>query len=148
MKRTIDLVVVFASMLVLGLVHNAHAGEGNTCTNATLKGPYGLIASGTVFTQGLNAQVSVLTFDGERNVSIIGTNVSEQRGVEHITAETPGAVGTYTVNPNCTGSYALGVRTFDFVIVDGGKEILQIATLDPPRSVVTGVLKKQFPQQN
>src|SRR5260370_23295040 len=139
-------------MFVMGLMPNAHAEEGNRCTNATLKGPYGLIASGTVFTQGLTAgltaQVSVITFDGERNVSIIGTNVSEQRGVEHITAETPGAVGTYTVNPNCTGSYALGVRTFDFVIVDGGKEILQIATLDPPRRVVTGVLKKQFPQQD
>src|SRR5260370_16929364 len=116
MKRTIDLVVVFASMFVLGLVHNAHAGEGNTCTNATLKGPYGLIASGTVFTQGLTAQVSVITFDGERNVSIIGTNVSEQRGVEHITAETPGPVGTYTVNPNCTPPYALPFQPFDFVI--------------------------------
>src|SRR5260370_30203998 len=102
-------------MFVMGLMPNAQSEEGNRCTNATLKGPYGLIASGTVFTQGLTAgltaQVSVITFDGERNVSIIGTNVSEQRGVEHITAETPGAVGTYTVNPNCTGSYALGVRT-------------------------------------
>ncbi len=142
MKRTIDLVVVFASMFVLCLVPNAHAGEGNRCTNATLKGPYAAIASGTVFGQGLTAAVSV-TFDGERNASLIGTNVSEQRGVEHITT-----AGTYTVNPNCTGSYALGVRTYDFVILDGGKEILQIATLDQPRRVMTGVLKKQFPQQD
>ncbi len=87
-------------------------------------------------------RVNVVTFDGGGNASIIGTGVSEQRGVEHITG-----AGTYTVNPNCTGSLAFGVRTYDFVIVDGGKEILQIATFEP-RRVVTWVLKRQFPQQD
>jgi hypothetical protein len=64
-------------------------------------------------------------------------------GVQHVTD-----TGTYTVNSDCTGSSVIGVRTFDFVIIDNGQEILQIATLAQPRRVVTWVLQRQFPRQD
>jgi hypothetical protein len=144
MKPTITSLVVFASLFVLGVAPDLYAGEERTCTNGTLEGPYGAIANGTVFGQGLTALVGVITFDGTGNQSIAGTNVSEDRGVQQISD-----IGTYTVNPDCTGSSVFGTgRTFDFVIVDGGNEILQIATLEEPRRVVTWVLKKQFPRHH
>jgi hypothetical protein len=142
-KRTIASLVVFASMLVLVLAPNVRAGEDKRCTNATLEGPYGAISNGTVFGQGLTAQVGIWTFDGNGNAALAGTNVSEDKGVQHVTD-----TGTYTVNSDCTGSSVIGVRTFDFVIIDNGQEILQIATLAQPRRVVTWVLQKQFPRQD
>ncbi len=70
MKRAIASLVVFASMFVLGLVPNAHAGEDKRCTNATLEGRYGALANGTVFGRGLTALVGVITFDGKGSDAI------------------------------------------------------------------------------
>jgi hypothetical protein len=112
-----------------------------------MSGPYGFVMKGTIFGRGLVAGVGVITFDGKGNWALDSTTVSEDMGVQHIT----NPAGTYKVNAACTGSAALqgsqGLATFDFVIIDGGKEILQIATQEAPRRVVTWVLKKQFPQQ-
>ncbi len=68
------------------------------------------------------------TFDGRGQFTAVGTVVfeDERLGISHI--DFPGEC---TVNPNCTGSLVdLGrLRgTADFVIVDGGKEIMQITT--------------------
>ena len=56
--------------------------------------------------------------------------------------------GSYTVNADCRGSASLektplGTANWEFVIVGGGNEVLQIATT-PPREAVLWVLKKQF----
>ncbi len=138
MKRTNGLLVIFASLFALGMVPNLQAEEDRICTNATLRGPYVAITHGTIFDdRGLSAGVGVLTFDGEGKWSGAVTFVDEGRGVHR---DTPS--GTYTVNPDCTGSSAL----FDFVILDGGKEVHMIITR--PDRVVTWVLKRQFPRHH
>lgn len=114
------------------------------CTEASLNGSYGLIGHGTNVARGLEVAVGVITFDGSGHWSLAVTEVHLDTDVEHITNPN----GTYTVNPDCTGSLELptqiGLGTWDFVIADGGNEILQIATTADPIRVVTSVLRKQF----
>lgn len=114
-----------------------------TCTNATLNGSYGFRLNGTIFARGLLAGVGVITFDGKGQLSLRGTVVFQDTGLSH-----PDFTGSYTVNPDCTGSsndLGGGGGTFAFVIVDGGNRILQIATR--PDRAVTYVLEKQFPRR-
>lgn len=71
------------------------------------------------------AEVGIIRFDGKGHWSHNATLVS-QGAVRHVSRD-----GAYTVNPNCTGSSELKAReiyTFDFVILDNGKELMQIAT--------------------
>jgi len=71
--------------------------------------------------------VGVLAFDGAGTLSVSFTDV--QQGVA--STETDG--GTYTVNPDCTGSIltttgpSAGI-TFNMVIIGGGAEIFGINT--------------------
>jgi hypothetical protein len=75
------------------------------------------------------ALVGVITFEDRGNLSLAETNVREDNEVQRITD-----TGTCTVNADCTGSSVFGTgRTFDFVILDRGNELLQIATLEEPR---------------
>src|SRR5712692_1412441 len=99
------------------------AQRNGGCSEATLNGSYGLLLNGTIFGRGLLGGAGVLTFDGEGNDTYAATLVTEDMGVQHVTS-----VGNYQVNPDCAGSRVNGAATFDFVIVDGGKEVLQIAT--------------------
>ncbi len=107
------------------------------CANATLEGRYGLTLNGKIRDRGLIGGAGFLTFDGKGSVSYAATLASEDTGVEHVTNE-----GSYTVNPDCTGSSLLGTSaSYDFVIVGDGEEILQVATRSD--RVVTWTLKKQ-----
>jgi len=104
----------------------------------------GFKLNGTIFARGLLVGVGVITFDGKGHLSLRGTVIFQDTGLSH-----PNFTGIYTVNPDCTGSsndFGGGGGTFDFVIVDGGNEILQIATR--PDRAVTYVLKKQFPRRD
>ena len=59
-------------------------------------------------------------------------------------------VGTYVVNPDCTGSMALFVSplnatvNLDFVIDDNGAELRAIATGNVTGNTETRVYRKQF----
>ncbi len=161
MKRTIaaaTLVIVFATVLVLGIVPGknahayagpnivarAHAGQDEPCSNASLSGSFGFTATGTVLAVGPVAQVGRQTFDGEGNTAGTGT-ISANGNIFRGTF-----TGTYTVNPDCTGSLTfeesvLGVVHADVVIVDDGREFRAIQT--DPGVVLTVVEKKQFPNE-
>ena len=68
------------------------------------------------------------------------TLVSQGRGLRHVSTRD----GTYAVKPDCTGVSELRgseTFTFEFVILDGGKELMQIATRTD--RVVTWEVKKQ-----
>jgi hypothetical protein len=107
------------------------------CTNAVIEGRYGLTLNGKIRDRGLAGAVGFLTFDGKGSASYAATAVYEDTGLDHVTLE-----GSYTVNPNCTGSLLLGASaTFEFVIVGDGEEILQVATQSD--RVVTWTMKKQ-----
>jgi hypothetical protein len=128
MKRAITsavFVISFVSLLVLGLVSRVQAEQ---CSNASLKGTYGLSCEGTV--GGLPiAVIGVFTADGNGNgseVETISFNGEISQGV-------PFTV-TYTVNADCTGSFVStgfgSVFHNDFVIDDNKKEFRLIGT-DP-----------------
>lgn len=153
MKRTLRLLLplaVFASLLVLGPMskHNqfsVHAQSG--CSNATLSGNYAFLAPGFIIPRGKANEVpfaaeGVVAFDGDGNVSSSGfTAVS---GGVIFTPQS--GTGTYTVNPDCTGSIsftggdAAGLN-LNLAIIGGGSELFAIYAT--PSFTVTLDGKKQ-----
>jgi hypothetical protein len=115
------------------------------CSTETLEGCYATNITGSIVASapiiGPFADVGVLTFDGDGNVSRTGTtsmNGTITQGLQ--------LTGTYTVNPDCTGSYTLQLpnnisATSNFVIDNEGREI-QIINVTTGR-VLSGVAKKQ-----
>jgi hypothetical protein len=110
------------------------------CSNATLIGTYADQDTGTIVGVGPFAGVNVDSFDGRGNMTISGW--SSVNGVVAPGVET----GTYRVNPDCTGTYAVtgGIDAF-FVIDQAGNE-LQIVITDPG-TVINCVARKQFPER-
>src|SRR5882762_4804592 len=138
---------IIGMTLALGIaVPDAQADEDHACALGSLEGLYGFISTGTLIgvrlvVNGPIANVGVITFDGEGNLS------------QHLTNSRNGVImpvdvtGTYTVNPNCTGSWTISNgNTADFVIVASGSEVMFIRTV--PGTVITGILsllRKQSP---
>jgi hypothetical protein len=131
--------------LGLGIAPIAKAADKG-CSNASLKGAFADKDSGWIFLSPTAAPVqfagvNVDTFDGNGGLTITGT--SSLAG-----SVMPGTLkGTYTVNPDCTGTYSvqapgLAVHAF-FVIDDSGNE-LQIIITDPG-NVILCVARRQFP---
>src|SRR5262245_9614841 len=124
MKRILTSVVfvmAFVSLLVLGLVSRVQAGE---CSNASIKGTYGLSCEGTVVGTGPIAVVGVFTADGKGNgseVETISFNGEISQGV-------PFTV-TYTVNADCTGSFVstgLGSVFHNTFVLDDNKQEIRL----------------------
>ena len=121
-----------------------HVNHG--CSTQTLKGPFGFSFSGGAVIGGFEgkpgAVVGLITFDGRGQLTGVVTanangRVLPQREIQ----------GTYTVNPDCTGSVTAAavpvpLLTFqaDGVIVSDGAEILVVGT--NPELVFSGVAKK------
>ena len=156
MRRNIAptaLVIVFATVFVPGIVPRAQASEDKGCSKATLQGGFGYNSTGTLLPSyvpppfaGPFAEVGRQTFDGKGDTEAIAT-LSANGNIIRITA-----VGTYTVNPDCSGSMTLSVSplgitsTTYFVIDDDGLEIRTIAT--DSGLVETRVYRKQFQRDN
>ncbi len=120
------------------------------CSNATLQGSFGWTSTGTLLDSyvpppfaGPLAEVGRQTFDGKGHTDAIATlstngNISQGVSIE----------GTYTVNPDCTGSMTLNIPNLDatvhayFVIGDNGTEIRAIVT--DSGVVESRVYSKQF----
>ena len=134
----------------------ARAQEGGQCSNATLKGEYASYISGTGLLAGqfqtAFVGISLRKFDGNGNfteewASFHGTTGLELGGTAAPPA--PPLMGTYTVNPNCTGTSTLYPPPFpgassivsDFVIMDNAKEVREIVT-SPTENVVSADFKR------
>lgn len=142
MKQTITSAVfsiAFVGLMILGLVSRVQA-HGEECSNASIKGSYGLSCEGTAVGVGPLAVIGVFTADGKGNGSEIET--LSFNGV--ITTGATFTV-TYTVNADCTGSLVstgLGsVFHNDFVIDDNKKEIRLTPT--EPGFVAVCIYRKQ-----
>ena len=118
------LFIVFAAAFLTAAAKGQ--APANPCGLSSLKGTYGFIHDGTVFSLNSHiAEVGVARFDGKGNWGHEAT-LMRNGEVERVKAN-----GTYRVNPDCTGSAELRgsqVFTFDFVVLNGGSELLQIAT--------------------
>jgi|SRR5450631_1708062 len=102
------------------------------CSNRTLLGDYGTKLEGRILDRNLTLRTLVLAhFDGEGNINEL----------DHVVLNgTPPApedewrptTGTYTVNPDCTGSATIAVAPgapplmYHFIVVKNGREILEV----------------------
>lgn len=169
MKRiitSISLAVFVTGLLAIGVTFKGRPGSSGSivpsvqakdpddskgrcprhCSTETLEGCYATNISGSIVSNapptliGPVADVGVLTFDGDGNVSQVST--SSLNGTINQNVH---LMGTYTVNPDCTGSYTLqlqfGPATSNFVIADEGREI-EIINATTGR-VLSGVARRQ-----
>ena len=94
------------------------------CSKLTVRGAYGSVLTGTVPGVGPFATVALVTFDG-----IGGWMYTESGNFNGNPIPKHTVTGSYTVAANCTGSSSdSSGNTQDFVIVNGGKEILMVGT--------------------
>ena len=116
-------------------------GSGRVCGNHTLRGDYGLLASGIRGPEQFNA-TGMWTFDGQGNFTqAAGANLHGLfAGNSTSQVDMP---GTYTVNPNCTGTMALFTPDLPFpieyaiAVVDNASEVKGIVTF--PAASVTNI---------
>lgn len=166
MKRIItstSTVVLTASMFALGLGFNDgiqarenedRGGDRFECTAEELSGTYGVLADGYYVdplsspplpaSNGPFAAVGRLTVNPDKTFSL---NLTQNfNGIVVPSSASPPLTGTFTLQAGCTGSLVItsnGV-TFEFVVVDEGKEIQFMRTAPTtPRTVITGVAKRQ-----
>jgi hypothetical protein len=123
--------------------------EALTCSSQTLEGVYGVSISGTRpappppsgipnYVPGTIEQVlgvDTRTFDGHGNFSQISNDKGSLSGV--VAPNSPGH-GTYTVNPDCSGTTTLNIPglpfpvVIDMVIVNQGTEFRGIVASPQP----------------
>jgi hypothetical protein len=138
--------IAAVTALALGLAPAAKADDKG-CSNATLIGTFGFTSSGFITAPpavaGPFAGVGTQAFDGNGTTTATATQ-SQNGNIRQVTI-----TGTYTVNPDCTGTLTLlaspgGFTShFYFVIDDTGNELLAICT--DPGVVLTRVERRQFP---
>jgi hypothetical protein len=118
-------------------------GTNPPCTLRGLRGDYAITFSGNVIVPAVGpvATLGVISLDANGGFTIRDTASFAGAIIDRVGA------GTVNLNANCTGdatvTYTVGqpgrVATFNFVIADGGREILLISTT--AGSVVTGSAK-------
>jgi hypothetical protein len=137
--------IAAVTALALGIAPTAKADDKG-CSNATLKGTFAHTSTGFITAPaalaGPLAHVARDTFDGHGAFTATGI-VSQNGNIVPVTE-----TGTYTVNPDCTGTYTSQLSTgitahVFFVIDDSGNEFHIIET--DPGTVLTGVTRRQFP---
>lgn len=109
-----SLASLFAVALIMSMAAPAHAWGGSECSLARSKGNFAFTDNGTVIGVGPRTAVGVFTLDGAGNL-VNGAATSSLNG--SVANET--FSGTYTVNPDCTG-------TGNVTIFAGGTEILAL----------------------
>lgn len=135
--RNMTILAVFALAMVAGPAAKAADRE---CSNATLTGTYADQDTGTIVGVGPFAGANLDSFDGKGHMTVSG--VTSVNGEASPSAET----GTYTVNPDCTGTYTVegGGLTIDaFFVIDQDGNELKIVITDPG-TVIDCVARKQF----
>ena len=148
MKRnTTAKAFAIAAVTALALTVTPIAKADNRgCSNATLKGAFADKDTGFITAPpalaGPFAGVNLETFDGHG--ALTGTGIVSLNGNVF-----PGTfTGTYTVNPDCTGTYtvqnSLGSTVHAFFVIDDSGNELQIVITDPG-TVITCIARRQFP---
>jgi len=128
--------------LIIALAPWASRAEGQ-CTNATMKGTY--VASGTG-TAGSAAPfspiatVSLVIYNGDGT----GVVVSSTKTVAGVSSTSSNVPATFTVNPDCTGSKALGATNMHLVITPDGSKITWIVINPGVTLMGTGVRMSFF----
>ena len=138
-NRTIVSALLFAGMFLSGVA--AHA-QGRTCSNTIIQSGYGSSVGMIVHpAETPRAVLLRFSFDGKGNFTNSVT-LNDNGTVIHSTD-----FGSYTVNPDCTGTIFTngGTKKVEIVVVDAGNEFYSIRT-DPADLVfLFNAAKKIFP---
>jgi hypothetical protein len=123
--------VFIAVALAASAMSVARAGddESNECSVATLRGLYVFAASGFDIVGGVaspKAIVEEIRFDGQGNVTVLAATVSRNGVILH---SPPNGIGTYTVEPSCTGTLVFAAGpTFDLFVAPSRSHLQIIQT--------------------
>jgi hypothetical protein len=140
-----------ATIALAGLsgVAGAQSADNDGCTNATLEGDYAFAVTGWTLSSGPfwvpNFVVGIGRFDGKGNFTQVDYPADGLR-TSNLTKFRMGETGSYTVNPDCTGSQEIklnipgvpagtshGVIENRFVISGGGRSVHGVvAEFTPP----------------
>jgi hypothetical protein len=152
LRCQVALLLAVSMFYAQSVVAQEQWGKVKECSNATLQGGFGYTSTGTLLASipglppplaGPFAEVGRQTFDGKGNTDATAT-LSANGNIQTVTI-----TGTYTVNPDCTGTMTLNVSPLgliahlDFVIDDDGAELRAIVK-DSGGFVESRVYSKQF----
>lgn len=137
MTKRIAIAVAAIVWVAVALPVVSTAQERNHgCRNQTIRGSYGFTIEGQKLGGpgpiGTQFGVAMTTFDGMGNLAQIDTVTIGGVLVADFTH--PPAAGTYTVNPDCTGTFNIVFEdgrppvTVNFVVVNSGDEIDTVVT--------------------
>src|SRR5450755_2094383 len=132
MNNKVFTTAVIVALVSLGALGSARAQSTSpACNNKLIRGNFGVTIQGTKLAgpgpTGPQVGVAVSEYDGKGNFTQIDTVTIGGVVVADFT-HTP-ATGTYTVNPNCTGTFTINFTdgrptvVVNFVVVDNGSEI-------------------------
>lgn len=148
MKCSIARTFTMAAVTALALAISPTAkADDKGCTNATVRGTFAYTSTGYITAPaaiaGPFAETGTQVFDGKGGTTATVT-LSQNGNILPVTV-----TGTYTVNPDCTGTMTLQVSPIDvtvdvfFVIDDGGNGFQAIET--DPGIVITRIGRRLFP---
>lgn len=148
MKCNIARIFTMAAVITLALAIAPTAKANDKgCSNATLQGTFAYTSTGYITAPpsvaGPFAEAGTQSFDGKGATTATAT-LSHNGNILPVTI-----IGTYTVNPDCTGTFTLQVSpigiTVDvlFVIDNSGNEFRAIET--DPGLVITRIGRRLFP---
>lgn len=142
---TIAKSVAIASITTLALcLAPIASAQSKGCNNANLQGTFAFTTAGSIiapsFVAGPYAEVGAQVFDGVGTTT--GNLMSSQNG--NISPGT--ATGTYTVNPDCTGTFTSTVGDFTahyFFVIDNNGDEFHAICLDTG-AVITRLGKRLY----
>jgi hypothetical protein len=147
-RSTIGKTLTIAAVTALALsVAPSAKADDKGCSNLSITGTFAVTTTGYSVAAPdpvgpAFAQVSMQTFDGRGGTTNVGmTNSNGTVGQANNT-------GTYTVNPDCTGTFTLAGHggTYFFVISDNWNEIRAICV--DPYAVLTKIGRRIYPGRN
>ena len=135
LRSQVALLLAGSMVCAQSVLAQEESAKVKECSNATLWGSFGYTSTGTLLDSYVPApyagpfgEVGRETFDGKGHTSAAALT-SSNGNIQPVTIE-----GTYTVNPDCTGTMTVKVSPFestvhaDFVIDDNGAELRAIGS--------------------
>jgi hypothetical protein len=122
-----------------GAITKVHAKD-QVCSLASLKGTYAYVRSGVNKSLGGPvAEIGIDVFNGDGTRGIIRATGSSLDGSYDWT-DSSWPNGSYTVDPDCTGSFfaADGTKANNIIVLDGGKRFSVLSAPLETGKVVTG----------